>query len=93
MMNIKEFTKLANKERLNNKNEWVLLNELIIEPKYNEPLKIQYKAFGNWIQVLIVNGKKLSSNMDLSVTEFKYFINNSLTLELIFNNDELNILN
>lgn len=91
-MNIKEFTKFANSERLNNKNEWVFINTKIHESGYKNSLDIKYKAFDTWIQVLSVNGKKLSNTMNMSITDYKNWLNKNLSLEMIFNNDDTNIL-
>ena len=92
-MNIKEFTTLANKERLKNKNDWVILTHQISEKDYKNPITVNYKAFGTWIQILMINDKKLSSPMNMSITDYKNWLNENLSLEMIFNNDELNILN
>ena len=71
-MNIKEFTTLANKERLANKNAWVYLNEIV------NGKEIEYKAVGNWIQFIKAGNFKDASNMGLNVSEFKNYITDTL---------------
>ena len=69
-MNTIEFIKLANKKRLENKDQWVFLNEYVNE------IRISYKAFDTWIQVIKYNGVKDGSNMNQNVSEFKKYLLN-----------------
>ena len=67
-MNTIEFIKLANKKRLENKNEWIFLNEYVNE------IPISYKAFNTWIQVIKYNGIRGGSAMNQNVSEFKKYL-------------------
>ena len=69
-MNTTEFIKLANKKRLENKNEWIFLNEYVNE------IPISYKAFNTWIQVIKYNGIRVGSAMNQNVSEFKKYLLN-----------------
>jgi len=65
-----EFIKLANKKRLENKNQWVFLNEYVNE------IPVAYKAFNTWIQVIKYNGIRSGSTMNQNVSEFKKYLLN-----------------
>jgi hypothetical protein len=67
-MNTKEFLKLANSERLNNKNEWIYLSENV------NGFNIEYKAFNTWVQVIKAGEFKDGSGAGLNVSEFKQYI-------------------
>jgi len=67
-MNTKDFIKLANGERLSNKNEWVFLNEAV------NGVDIQYKAFGTWIQFIKAGDFNDGSGSGLNVSEFKQYL-------------------
>lgn len=69
-MNTIEFIKLANKKRLENKDQWVFLNEYVNE------IPILYKAFDTWIQVIKYNGIKDESTINQNVSEFKEYLLN-----------------
>jgi len=71
-MNTKEFLKLANSERLNNKNEWIYLSENV------NGFNIEYKSFNTWVQVIKVGEFKDGSGADLNVSEFKQYIKDIL---------------
>jgi len=64
----------VNRERKANKNKWVTVIETV------DGKIVEYKAFGTWVQILRIEGceYKLSSNMDISVTEFLSFLRSSL---------------
>ena len=55
--------------RKTNKNKWV--NTVL---NYNNQ-SIAIKFFGTWIQVLMINSVKHSSNMDITVKQFNEFLN------------------
>lgn len=80
---IEELIKDINKARLSNKNNWVFFDA------YFKGYFLQFKLFGTWVQRLEINTKlngldtyKLfriaSSNMDISVKDFKEFIEQEL---------------
>ena len=71
-MNTKDFLKIANAQRLANKNNWVYLKEIVNGKELN------YKAFGNWVQFIQVGRFKDGSNMGLNVSEFKQYITDTL---------------
>jgi hypothetical protein len=67
-----EFITLCNNQRKLNKNKWIFLVEHI------DNVKVEYKAFGTWVQLLRFNGIASASNMDISVKQYNEFLNNSL---------------
>lgn len=80
---IEELIKDINKTRIANKNNWVVFEA------YFKGYFLQFKLFDTWIQRIEINTKlngldsyKLfriaSSPMDISVKEFKQFINQEL---------------
>jgi hypothetical protein len=69
-MNVLDFVKLANKQRLADKNSWVTLCENV------NGMVVEYKAFGTWVQVMRYNGISDSSGMDMNVGEFKAYLTN-----------------
>mgnify|MGYP001091596390 CR=1 FL=1 len=60
--------KLANKERLSNKNNWIFL-----ELHYKNEITL-VKSFGTSIQILKKNGINYPSGWDLKVSEWKNLI-------------------
>lgn len=69
-----DFIALCNRERKANKGKWVFLSEVV------EGIKISYKAYDTWVQVLIIDNVKHSSPMDISVKQFNEFLNNALCI-------------
>ena len=80
-MNIKEFVKWANDERLANKGEWIQLSGIV------DGNSVQYKAFNTWVQVLQVESIRTGSPMQMQVGEFKQWLEKELTLANIFIDD------
>lgn len=72
-MTKKEFNKMINKKRLDNKDKWVVVQELVGE------CLVVVKFYNTWIQLMYINdGAKYSGPMDCSVTEFRKFISDTL---------------
>ena len=80
-MNIKEFVKWANDERLANKGEWIQLSGVV------DGNSVQDKAFNTWIQVWRVDSIQTGSPMEMKVGEFKEWLEKELTLANIFIDD------
>ena len=55
--------------RKDNKNNWVN-----VQLDYNNQ-SVAIKFYGTWVQLLIIDGVKHSSNMDISVKQFNEFLN------------------
>ena len=69
-MNKDELIKHLNTLRKANKEKWVYFRD--------EELKISYKAFNTWIQILSIDNIRHSNNMESTVKEFNNFLNNTL---------------
>lgn len=67
-----ELIKKLNDLRKANKNSWV--SEYI---DYNDNV-IGIKSFGTWVQILKINNKTYSNNMDATVKQYNDFLNESL---------------
>jgi hypothetical protein len=53
-----------------NKEKWVYFRD--------EDLKISYKSFNTWIQILSVDNIRYSNNMESSVKDYLTFLNECL---------------
>lgn len=71
-MNTQDFVKYVNKTRLENKNKWYFLN-LVVNDK-----QVMIKGFGTWLQVFNVNGLNIPTVSDISVTDFKKLLSESV---------------
>jgi hypothetical protein len=69
-MNKDELIKHLNTLRKANKEKWVYFRD--------EELKISYKAFNTWIQILSIDNIRHSNNMESTVKEFNNFLDNAL---------------
>lgn len=69
-----DIIKQVNKFRLENKNKWYQ-----VEIKYS-PNRYKLKCFNTWVQIAIIETPEKtiqdSSNMDISVKEFKNYLQN-----------------
>ena len=69
-MNKDELIKHLNTLRKANKEKWVYFRD--------EELKISYKAFNTWVQILSIDNIRHSNNMESTVKEFNNFLNIAL---------------
>ena len=65
-----ELIKHLNMLRKNNKEKWVYFRD--------EELKISYKAFNTWVQILSIDNVRHSNNMESTVKDFNNFLTNAL---------------
>lgn len=61
-----EFTELANKARLANRDKWVFINSILSDGR-----DVQYKAYNTYIQILKIDGVNYAQGMDERVAAFK----------------------
>ena len=65
-----------NNDRKRNKDNWLVQTSII------QGVSISIKSYNTWVQGLIVNnGIRHSSNMDMKVSEFKQFLKDCLEYE------------
>ena len=76
-MTIDEFIDHVNKKRKLNKNNWVFFTGIV------EGIKVEYKAYNTWIQVLRMGFIRGGNNMNSTVKAYKYFLKSSLESELV----------
>jgi hypothetical protein len=69
-MNKDELIKHLNTLRKANKEKWVYFRD--------EELKISYKAFNTWVQILSIDNIRHSNNMESTVKDFNNFLDNAL---------------
>ncbi len=69
-MNKDELIKHLNALRKANKEKWVYFRD--------EELKISYKAFNTWVQILSIDNIRHSNNMESTVKDFNNFLDNAL---------------
>jgi hypothetical protein len=69
-MKKQELINHLNKLRKMNKEKWVYFRD--------EDLKISYKAFNTWIQILSIDNIRYSNNMESSVKDYLTFLNECL---------------
>ena len=65
-----ELIKHLNMLRKNNKEKWVYFRD--------ENLKISYKAFNTWVQILSIDKVRHSNNMESTVKDFNNFLTDTL---------------
>lgn len=65
-----ELIKHLNTLRKANKEKWVYFRD--------EELKISYKAFNTWVQILSIDNVRHSNNMASTVKDFNNFLTNAL---------------
>lgn len=64
-LNTRDFVKLINSLRLENKNKWYTWQGIV----NNKTVFI--KAYGTWLQIFKVDGLHIPAIMDIKVSEFK----------------------
>ena len=72
---IQDVIQHINNERKSNRDKWC-----IGQVEYNNTI-ISYKFYNTWMQALMINGHKHSNTMQVSVREFKKFIEEALNYE------------
>jgi hypothetical protein len=68
-----ELIKQLNALRLANRDKWVFYTAQI------DGVTINYKAYNTWVQIIEFDGIKTGSGMGMSPTEFKAYINKTIT--------------
>ena len=69
-MNKDELITHLNTLRKANKEKWVYFRD--------DELKISYKAFNTWVQILSIDNIRHSNNMGATVKDFNNFLDNAL---------------
>lgn len=68
-----EFLAYVDSRRKSEKDAWVICIEIV------DGHKVEYKAHKTWVQILRIDGGiKLSSNMDIKVSEYKKWMKEQL---------------
>ena len=71
-LNTTDFIKTVNQLRLANKNNWYTWQGIVNDKT------VRLKAYKTWLQIFEVDGLRIPTVMDISITEFKKLLSDNV---------------